>query len=329
MLLRLNILPLVIVVVASTAEAASENVSCKITGVVRCICPASLYVECENGLYSGQMMDDQKVTSITMKVKLKDGTENSIMVPSPSLDINTYYRNAHKASKEVSRISGISAEQISEISLSSFSASTNLQLYEDADARTKINNPLVKSGDDGFGQCRYVDVNAPNLIVKQEGLVRYITVNNECVKELSKTQEFQGSNYRGEANLCFGYISCPDALGPELTLCEGLTDARCPAAVDCRNQFLREVKKSGKRHADVNQDDKFLDKPILYKGACAGRLSIGRGVALAAGSSCTSQHLKEDKCFKISKITQIMPALSSMQEPANPTGGALRSGAAK
>lgn len=72
-------------------RSLGASISCKLKDAVRCLCPASLTVDCDKG-FTGFIANDEKPQSIVVSVYDKEkGTAKEVTLENPPEGIRSYY----------------------------------------------------------------------------------------------------------------------------------------------------------------------------------------------------------------------------------------------
>lgn len=212
--MRIKILSLL--TLAYFSNFASAQMECDIGGVARCICPASMMVQCENGTYNGNIKDDVKPLAIRVSVLNPDtGQNESVWLENPPGEVRQYYGNTANNPWVLRQLGdrGILVRSNTQINLTSARVGNDVTLYQDFNAQTPVNRESEVA--QGI-QCGY-----------------------------SQNPGIASASACGSQKLCFGTASCYEngqVLGHFFNLsCSALPDGECPSATKCANDTSVQV----------------------------------------------------------------------------------------
>lgn len=191
--------------------AIAQAVDCTPAGVVRCLCAASMDLQCEDGS-SGWVLNEEKVSSIRVTVfDPSTGRSSAYQLDNPPKGVRSYSGGADKDSWVLSNLKkqGVTLKSGARVDLTKVSFSAKPKLFKDNDGKTPIDE-------------------IPPQASKYEGV--------QCDYDRDPVM-LSGSSCN--ENLCAGSATCTQdgvPLGSGLALaCRALGNGQCPTAMDCVN----------------------------------------------------------------------------------------------
>lgn len=178
--------------------ALEKGASCEINGAVRCMCPASITVTCQNNgsetKTSGYMRNEENLQKALFVITNSSTFQKRNIWLSERDLKNITARDLYGVNynQEIRKL--VNAKDGEEVSTKYFILSSDTKLYEDANARTE----KVEGSNQ---ECSYVD-ELPNII-------------DSCGKQIciAKVQcsDFNGSKFKGTSACLAINGSCPSA----------------------------------------------------------------------------------------------------------------------
>jgi len=189
------------------------NKTCTIESVVRCMCPASMFVDCGTD-GSGNLKNDEKVKSVKLAIVDKNtGTKRYITLNEADLS-NFKARDFYGAnySKELRGLAG--AKDKEEISADNLVMDSGVKLYEDTNGTVEVGAKASSSS----SNCSYVD-------------------------DFPQIANYSGAC--GGKKICVARIQCKDLGGAPyigIAACPA-SKGSCPSATDCAADQLVSTEK--------------------------------------------------------------------------------------
>lgn len=205
-----HVLTVAVAMVLWSVNSQADDMTCASKGAVRCPCPASMLVSCPGYDGSKYIGNDQKIKSVTIRVKLKTGETKSVVIENPKDGIRSYYAAQYnEEAKEAARKAGIKEGDVDFMSLDTFVADSDITLYEDA-------GPSFGGGLD----------NVP--VARRSGT----SSGEKCIYE-SKPALVTAKGC-GAQKICVGLIKCNDGMKGQVgCLAKGAAGTECPSADAC------------------------------------------------------------------------------------------------
>lgn len=233
--------------------AIAEDVRCKITGAVRCMCPASMSVKC--GSSTGYIDNKEPVKAVSFSYS--DGTaQTGVMMYNPKGTARDFYTSSNDEIKAELRKRGVDPEKV-RISIGYIEVSGSAKLYDDPDEKT----PGVK-----LEACKWESDLQQGGLFATKGRARAFKIGGNCPKvPLPK-------------ELCMGQVVCGDK--SKMTACEGSGDSQCPPADECLNQHFQSGNPNNLQVGEVSLE---AAKKLGYTSSIASiKIKGSKGAACVA-----------------------------------------------
>jgi hypothetical protein len=135
-----------------TGQAFAADLTCEITGAVRCLCPASMSVDC--GSVSGFVDDKEPVKSVTIAYRTETGESGTLVLTNPKGTARDFYAADYNDEvKAALRKKGIDAEKAN-VSGKSIVIASTAKIYADPDKKETVSGG--SGGGSGVSDCSWV-----------------------------------------------------------------------------------------------------------------------------------------------------------------------------
>lgn len=135
---------------------AADTVSCISKGAVRCMCPASMIVQCADGR-QGFIGNAESVSSVVVTYRSESGVQKTITLNNPAGKARDFY--AAKYNEEVKAAlqkAGVTFNENDQVDLKSITVSKSAKLYDDPKMEKEVSkNDAQPTSDEMPSSCNY------------------------------------------------------------------------------------------------------------------------------------------------------------------------------
>lgn len=210
-------------------RSLGASISCKLKDAVKCLCPASLTVDCGKG-FTGFIANDEKPQSIVVSVYDKEkGTTKEVTLENPPEGIRSYYAGIDSDAWITRQLGdkGITITSNTQLNVTSAKFPESLTLYEDHSKIGPKNKNQVVAPSKFKYLCYYT---------KEPSLIKDDSCHN---------------------SVCSGSVNCWEqdkSIGETTVACKPVGNA-CPSASACADDNDVKVNKSPNHATETFETD--------------------------------------------------------------------------